>query len=195
MNATPSLLDELTDDEMGVLVSVAERAVRSAVLERRTWWPDPADVPANLRRPAAAFVTLRLHGNLRGCIGTFDAFEPLVMTVASRARAAALRDPRFAPVMPDEVGALEVEVSVLGAPEPMPVRSFAELRTEVRPGVDGLVVTAGLHRATLLPAVWHDLPDVDEFLGALWRKAGLEREEWPRGIEVARYAARLWPPA
>ena len=84
-------------------------------------------------------------------------------------------------------------MSVLGDPEPLAAVSYDDLRRLVRPGTDGLVVRAGSRRATFLPAVWRDLPEVDSFLEALWRKAGLVHAAWPRGIEVDRYTAQEWP--
>jgi hypothetical protein len=108
-----------------------------------------------------------------GCagIGTRSR-RPLVEAVADRA---ALRphDPRFEPVAPDELDGLEVSISVLSRPVPMAVADHADLRAQLRPGIDGLVVEAGSHRATFLPSVWEELTDPAEFLAALWRKAGL----------------------
>ncbi len=194
MNAAEGSSGHLADEELAFLVSVAERSVRSIVVDDVVWMPDPVDVPPRLNQRGAAFVTLRLDGRLRGCIGTFETTESLAHTVADRARAAALRDPRFAPVGVDEVDHLEVEVSVLSAPMSLRVDSFADLASKVRPGIDGLIVSAGRQRATLLPAVWDDLPDVDAFLAALWRKAGLTVGAWPSDVTVERYTAEHWPP-
>ena len=164
---------QLTEDQLQQLVHVAVQAVEAAVLHGTGHHPDVADHPAALGEPRAAFVTLRRHGRLRGCIGTLAATMPLVVTVADRARAAALDDPRFQPVQPHELDDLEVSVSVLTHPVPMTVAGFEELVSELRPGVDGIVVEAGANRATFLPSVWEELPDRLDFLDALWRKAGL----------------------
>lgn len=181
---------ELTAQELDALVEVAVESIRRAVAEGRRWEPDPAEHPEALRRPGATFVTLRRAGALRGCIGTLEATEPLVTAVADRARAAALADPRFLPVEPRELGDLEVSVSVLSAPGPLRVGSWQELRDALRPGVDGLVVEAGHHRATFLPSVWEELPAPEAFLDALWRKAGLPPRVWPAGIAISRYTAQ-----
>ena len=180
---------ELTPEELDDLLRVAEESVHRAVRGRR-WLPEPQDHPEAVRRPGATFVTLRRGGRLRGCIGTLEATEPLVVAVADRARAAALADPRFLPVEPGELDGLEVSVSVLSLMEPFPVRSWDELRDALRTGVDGLVVEAGYHRATFLPSVWEDLPDPAAFLDALWRKAGLAPRAWPAGIRSSRYTAQ-----
>ncbi|MGM0384818.1 MAG: AmmeMemoRadiSam system protein A [Actinomycetota bacterium] len=181
---------ELTAQELGLLVDVAVESVRQAVAEGRRWVPDPADHPEALRRLGATFVTLRRAGALRGCIGTLEATEPLVVAVADRARAAALADPRFLPVEPRELADLEVSVSVLSLMQPVPVGSWQELLEVLRPGVDGLVVEAGYHRATFLPSVWEELPGKEMFLDALWRKAGLPPRAWPAHIAISRYTAQ-----
>lgn len=180
----------LTAAELSILVEVAEEAVGNAVAGGRRWTPDPTVYPTALRRPGAVFVTLRRGGQLRGCIGTLEAEEPLVVAVADRARAAALADPRFLPVEPPELADLELSVSVLSEPEEFPVGSWTELHEALRPGIDGLVVEAGYHRATFLPSVWDELPDRAAFLDALWRKAGMAARAWPPGIRISRYTAQ-----
>ena len=185
--------DQLSAHELDELLGVAEKAVQLAVRERRAYHPTVADFPPTLAERGAVFVTLRRHGQLRGCIGTLEAVDPLVEAVADRARAAALHDPRFEPVTPDELDELDVSVSVLSPPAPLAVADHADLRAQLRPGIDGLVVEAGSHRATFLPSVWEDLADPDEFLHALWRKAGLPAGSWPPGIRCARYTAQHAP--
>jgi AmmeMemoRadiSam system protein A len=181
----------LSPTDLHTLVDVATRSVEYSVHVRHGWRPNTDQFSPELQQPGAAFVTLRLDGRLRGCIGQLVATEPLVNCVADRARAAALDDPRFPPVTPGELPFLEVEVSVLADPEPFDVESYDELIRTVRPGVDGLVVEASGHRATFLPAVWDDLPSQTEFVDALWRKAGLRPGDWPKGIRMSRYTAQL----
>ncbi len=180
----------LTKDELTQLVDVAEQAIHLAVARDRRWVPNAADYPPPLRAPGAAFVTLRRHGRLLGCIGTLAPTESLVVTVADRARAAAFDDPRFPGITRDDLPELEVSVSVLSRPEPLAATGYLDLLERVRPGVDGLLVESGWHRATLLPSVWEDLTDPVEFVGALWRKAGMEPGAWPHDIHVQRYTAQ-----
>jgi AmmeMemoRadiSam system protein A len=179
----------LSPAELSTLVQVATEAVQRAVVDRRTWHPDLATIAPVLQSPGAAFVTLRRDGMLRGCIGTLTAVEPLVWCVADRARAAALSDPRFRPIRRDDLPFLDIEVSVLSEPEAFEVASYVDLICAVRPGVDGLVVEAGPQRATLLPAVWDDLPTAEEFVAALWHKAGLMPRYWSAAIRMSRYTA------
>ncbi|MDK9295683.1 AmmeMemoRadiSam system protein A [Propionibacterium freudenreichii] len=141
-----------------------------------------------LARPGASFVTLTLYGRLRGCIGTLEAYRPLGQDVRDNAVLAAFHDRRFTPLRVAEYPGLHVEVSVLSAPEPMEVTSEADAIRQLRPGVDGVVLTEGSHRATYLPQVWDQLPDPHEFLSTLREKAGLAPDRWGPDTRLARYA-------
>jgi AmmeMemoRadiSam system protein A len=174
-------------DHGDVLLAVAEEAIRRAFRGDWGWLPDPAEHPDALAEPGACFVTLERGPELLGCIGTLEATTPLVREVARKARAAAFDDPRFPPLNPLEFAEMTISVSVLSPLEELPVRSHGELVEAVRPGTDGLLVAAGGHRATFLPAVWRKLPTVGEFLGGLWVKAGLRPGTWPAGTLVFRY--------
>ena len=140
-----------------------------------------------LREPGASFVTLHLAGELRGCIGSIEAHRPLGEDVARNARAAAYRDPRFPPVDLYEIARLQVEVSVLSAPEPLPASTEGEALTLMRPGIDGICLDYGELRSTFLPQVWESLPEPAEFLGELKRKAGLPRTFWHPDLRLSRY--------
>lgn len=151
----------------------------------------PGDPPAApepwLRAPGAVFVTLTQHGELRGCIGSLEAHRPLIEDVRGNARAAAFSDPRFPPLEAEELARTRVEVSILTPPEPLPVRDEADLLAQLRPGVDGVILEYGWHRATFLPQVWEQLPDPRQFMAQLKRKAGLDPDFWAQGVRVARY--------
>jgi len=146
-----------------------------------------ADYPAALQAPRASFVTLNVAAQLRGCIGTLEAHQPLVLDVAQNAFAAAFRDPRFPALGRDEFARIEIHISVLSVPEPVPVASEADLLARLRPGVDGLIIEEGYRRGTFLPAVWESLPEPSEFLRHLKRKAGLPADYWSAGIRIRRY--------
>lgn len=172
-----------------VLLDTARQALTSLHTTRGSS-VDLSDVSQRLRAPGASFVTLRTpDGALRGCIGSMDATEPLVVDVAANARRAASRDPRFAPVAPHEVDRLDVHVAVLTPLQPLAVDDLDQLRSALRPGIDGVLVEAGRHRGTFLPAVWSELPAVDDFLRHLWIKAGLTPGAWPPGMRIWRYQA------
>jgi AmmeMemoRadiSam system protein A len=145
---------------------------------------DPIEIPPILAEPGASFVTLERQGALRGCVGTLEAVRALYDDVQRNA-IRAMRDPRLPPVTTDDWPDLDVKVSVLTDPEPVPVAGRDELLAVVRPGIDGLIITAGERRATFLPAVWAKLPEPERFLDALLAKAGFTG--WPDGLAVRRY--------
>jgi len=177
----------LNNGERATLHAAAREAIAHGLVHGAPPAP-PRSAPAGvLGAPGAAFVTLRLDGRLRGCIGTLEAHRPLLVDVAENAFAAAFRDPRFAPVDAHEAGALHVHLSVLGPPEPLACRDEADLLARLRPGHDGLILREGARRATFLPSVWAELPTPQQFLDHLRRKAGLPAGYWSPTLEVLRY--------
>ena len=162
----------------------------------------PAETAAHaawLDAPGASFVTLTSGrapgGALRGCIGSLGARRPLRADVEANAVAAALHDPRFAPLTARELDDTVVEVSVLSAPAALPAADEAELLARLRPGVDGVVLSACGRRATFLPQVWEQLPDPADFLARLRRKAGLPADYWGRDVVVETYTVTAWQEA
>ena len=99
------------------LVVLARKSIESYVTSDRMLGP-PADLPEEMKRRAGAFVTIRRHGELRGCMDTIEpSFSSVAEEVIQNAISAATRDPRFAPVSVDELNELEVKVDVMGEPE------------------------------------------------------------------------------
>ncbi len=192
MSSTEADQTTLSESERRLLLDVARSSVRYGLAHHRPQPVDPADYPPALRAPRAVFVTLNQRGQLRGCIGHLEASQALVRDVADNAYAAAFRDPRFPPLAAAELGDLEVHISVLSPPEPLPVVSEADLLRQMRPGVDGLILEEGRHRGTFLPAVWESLPAPEQFLAHLKLKAGLSPGYWSDGIRVARYTTEAF---
>lgn len=172
------------------MLTVAREALEEALAgtpRSRSWTDEPW-----LLRPGASFVTLRKDGALRGCIGSLEARWPLVDDLRHNAVAAALRDPRFPPVEPAELGHLILEVTLLDPPEPMRTTSEADALARLRPGVDGVVLRFRRHHATFLPQVWDSLSEPADFLAHLKRKAGLPSDFWHPDLELERYTVRKW---
>ena len=165
---------------------------RSAIAERLGLGRLKESSHGALQKPSATFVTLRHTGELRGCIGSLQPIRPLAVDVRENAIAAAFRDPRFAPLAAAEFQAISVEVSLLSAAERVEVASEEELLAQLRPGVDGLILEYGRHRATFLPQVWEALADPREFMAALKDKAGLPEGFWHARLRVSRYAVTKW---
>jgi AmmeMemoRadiSam system protein B/AmmeMemoRadiSam system protein A len=185
----PSTEDEAAHDER--LLGLARRSIETGLATGRPAGVDGWSWPDALLAPGACFVTLRDPiGALRGCIGSLEAHRPLVDDVARNAFAAAFRDPRMEPVVEHELDALHIEISLLGAPEAIAVRSRDELLERLRPGQDGLVLEDLGRRATFLPQVWSQLPDPVAFVSAIWQKAGLPADHWSPTCRVWRYGVR-----
>jgi AmmeMemoRadiSam system protein A len=146
-----------------------------------------------LQEPGACFVTLTRWEELRGCVGSVRAYRPLFDDVWLNARASAFHDARFAPVERDELTEIAIEVSLLSQPEPLP--SFArekEALAALRPGIDGIILESGSHRSTFLPQVWEQLPEPQDFLDHLKRKAGLSQGFWSPDVQLQRYSVMKW---
>jgi AmmeMemoRadiSam system protein A len=138
-----------------------------------------------LRRPAAAFVSLHNQERLRGCIGHTVVDRPLYLVVAEMARAAAREDTRFPIVTPEEVAALRIEISILSP-------FFPVSPDQIIPGSHGLFVSRGFYRGLLLPQVatyyhW----DANRFLEETCRKAGLAPDAWKHGATVRAFTAEI----
>jgi AmmeMemoRadiSam system protein A len=192
MSSTEAARTTLDESDRRLLLELARASIGYGLTHHCPKPVDPADYSPTLRAPRAAFVTLNRQGQLRGCIGHLEASQALVRDVADNAYAAAFRDPRFPPVTAAELEDLEVHISVLSPPEPLPVASEADLLEQMRPGIDGLILEEGRHRGTFLPSVWESLPAPEQFLAHLKLKAGLSPDYWSDGIRVARYTTEAF---
>lgn len=144
-----------------------------------------------LRTLGASFVTLTIAQALRGCIGSLEAIRPLIVDVAQQSYAAAFCDPRFPPLAPEELPKLSIHISVLSPSTPLLFESEEVLAGTLRPGIDGLIIAHGQHRATFLPAVWQSIPDGHQFIKHLKRKAGLS--DTVRDYQAWRYTVIEFP--
>jgi uncharacterized protein len=177
------------DAEQGrMLLALAREAINRGMGEL-AHASKPADRTESwLTEPGAVFVTLTQQGELRGCMGSLEAHRPLVEDLRANARAAAFSDPRFPPLGEEELDATQVEVSILSSPEPMRFQNETNLLAQLRPGIDGVILEHGWHRATFLPQVWEQLPDPHQFMVHLKRKAGLAPDFWADDIRISRYS-------
>ncbi len=174
----------LTEAQQKNLLRLARGAVESSVRNQRL--DDlltPSDVPDEC---CGVFVSLHHGERLRGCIGHIEALNPLAQTVRECAFAAALRDPRFDPVTPDELTGLRIEISVLSP--------FIDISPEqVEVGVHGLFISRGAQRGLLLPQVaTHWKWDRERFLNETCRKAGLNEDAWRHGAKIQAFTAQVF---
>ncbi|MGA2091147.1 MAG: AmmeMemoRadiSam system protein B [Endomicrobiales bacterium] len=136
-------------------------------------YPTITSSDPQLSEPAAVFVTLTKHGDLRGCIGTTQPQAPLETAVSRMAIAAAVEDYRFSPVTADELKDIHIEISVLS-----PMKRISN-PDEIRQNVNGVVVRKGTHGGLFLPQVWEHFSTKKDFMDELCRqKAGLAPDAW-----------------
>ncbi len=135
----------LSVDQKRRLMEVARQALHAAVAGEPA--PNLSTNDPELLKPRGAFVTLKKAGQLRGCIGYIEPRVPLIEAVADNARSAALHDPRFPPVTPQELPDISIEISALTPLEPV-----ADVE-EIEVGRHGLVISRGPYRGLLLPQV------------------------------------------
>jgi uncharacterized protein len=174
----------ISEQDRTLLLRLAREAIAGHVGLGRTEAPEMSGV---LAQPGGAFVTLHKEGELRGCIGHIEATEALGRVVSRCAVAACSKDPRFAPLTSSELEHIDIELSVLGALEPI------EGPGDIEVGRHGLVVELGWQRGLLLPQVateWNW--DAATFLAQTCHKAGLPRDAWQKGARVWRFEAEVF---
>jgi hypothetical protein len=164
----------LNNKEKATLLALARRTVEAYVTDGSVPAVDQADLSTPLTTPCGAFVTLTKHEALRGCIGRFDAPDPLYRVVQQMAIASATQDSRFNPVEPGELRDLEIEISVL-----TPMRKIASIE-EFQLGKHGIYIRKGMRSGTFLPQVATETGWTrEEFLGHCAQdKAGIGWDGW-----------------
>jgi hypothetical protein len=172
------LPEKVSATEKDFLLHLARQSLRCATTNGPLPDVGAADLTTNLSQTKGCFVTLTENGALRGCIGHILPQESLYRAVEDNTRSAAMGDPRFRPVQPEEVARIRIEISVLTEPQPLPFSSPEDLLKKLRPYEDGVVLRLGLRSATFLPQVWAQVPDRVEFLNELSQKAGCDPSEW-----------------
>ena len=174
---------EYSPEERRFLLKTAHESIEAAVEKRKISFDCPS---SHLSEPRGVFTTIYLGGALRGCVGYVFPSTPLYLGVSETARAAALEDTRFQPVMPYEANALEVSLSILS-----PITPIAPEHVEI--GRHGLLVSMAGHRGLLLPQVpvehhW----DRVTFLEQTCRKAGLPTNAWRIGATLEAFTAEVF---
>lgn len=169
----------LNEEHKKTVFDIIKKSIEQGIENGHAYEPKAEQYNAALKKEYAVFVTLKLNGKLRGCIGTTEAHLPLINAVAKYACAAALSDPRFEPVSANEYKQLEISLSILTAPMILKYENEQDLIAKLRPGIDGLIIGKNNARATFLPVVWESLQQPEQFLNELKKKAGIELSDTP----------------
>ncbi|KJS00106.1 MAG: hypothetical protein VR65_14510 [Desulfobulbaceae bacterium BRH_c16a] len=126
----------------------------------------------------ATFITLKISGNLRGCIGNLVPAGTLWEGIRNNTLNAAFHDQRFPPLKAGELQRVHIDISILSPPQPIDYENSNDLQSRLRPEFDGVILRDGWRSATFLPQVWQQLPSPDQFLNNLCLKAGLPEQSW-----------------
>jgi AmmeMemoRadiSam system protein B/AmmeMemoRadiSam system protein A len=127
-----------TGAEKNQLFKIAESSIRTMLYENKRILPDEKDMTQNLRKQLGVFVTLKINGALRGCIGRFISSDPLYLLVRESAISSAFEDPRFSPLTKEEFEKTEIEITVLG-----PLKKINDI-SEIVLGKHGIYIKKGL---------------------------------------------------
>jgi len=185
-------MPELDHDQGQALVRLARRTLAARLTGKDpdldgVQQDDELSAPA-MQRHSGTFVTLKIGGQLRGCIGSLVGGESIVEGVRHHAIQSAFHDPRFKPLSRTELEKVDIEISVLTEPQPLSYTDADDLLARLRPHVDGVTIRKGFAQATFLPQVWDQLPLPEAFLSHLCMKAGLSPDAWRRGdLHVETY--------
>ena len=185
-NRSTGMNEQLNDSEKKELLSIARETIREYVRHHRV--PKVEVHSERLKMRRGAFVTIKRHGSLRGCIGRFSPVsEPLYMIVQEMAVAAATQDPRFPPMSASETEDMQIEISVLS--DLSKIKSIDEIKV----GVHGLEIEKGLFRGVLLPQVATEYGwDRTTFLEQTCRKAGLPSDAYKKGATIYVFTAQVF---
>ncbi|MEJ2618016.1 MAG: AmmeMemoRadiSam system protein A [Ignavibacteriaceae bacterium] len=163
---------ELTEEDKVILLSAARESINSVFSEEYPTIPDYTKYP-NLEKNFGAFVTLRIHNDLRGCIGYIFTQTPLFETVCDAAKQSAFNDPRFFPLTSHELNNVDIEISVLSIP--VKINTYEDIKL----GIHGLLLEEGINKSVLLPQVaTENNLSLEEFLSILCEKAGSSSQLW-----------------
>ena len=177
-----------------LLLSIARASIEAGLENGRPLLIDAKSMPHELNElnelmeNGASFVTLKKNGDLRGCIGSPEARQPLAVDIAENAFRAAFSDPRFPALRTDETkDGLRLSISVLSPASEINFESEEELLSILRPGVDGLIIEDGSMRALFLPTVWQQIKSPQEFLAQLKIKAGMSVDSFSPTFKGYRF--------
>lgn len=184
-------MNNFTVTEKKIILTIVDKAILHGLEFHQPLEVNLADYPQKLQENGASFVTLEINKMLRGCIGSLEAYQPLIVDVAQNAYSAAFCDCRFFPLTQEEYPKLSKHVSVLTKPIPMQFTCEEDLLQQLCPGKDGLVMSDQGYRGTFLPSVWESCPTPKEFIKHLKIKCGLPITHWSDTIKIERYYTEI----
>ncbi len=178
-----------------IVIALAKAAILVALNQPENFDLENAlQIYPGLKENGAVFVTINTGSNeqLRGCIGSLQAYRPLYKDIISNAQSAALRDSRFTPLTLEELKHITIEVSILSEPKILEYNDLNDLKSKVVPFQDGIVLKHNGKHATYLPQVWEQLPRFDDFFSSLCFKANLNNNCLSVHPEISTYTVKKY---
>lgn len=177
--------NQLTQAEQRLLLETAREAIVSFITTGSV--PDREVAAEKLQSRQGCFVSIKMNGKLRGCIGNFISDKPLIQLVQEMAVAAATKDPRFYPMKKQDLAEFKVEISVLS-----PLQKISSIE-EIEVGTHGIYLERNFHRGVLLPQVATEYGwDRDAFLQQTALKAGMGRDDWKENTDIYIFSAQVF---
>lgn len=181
--------EKTSDENRQILLNIARQSIESHLRDKKI--PEFKNIPPELKKPQGAFVTLKKHGQLRGCIGRIiEEKQPLYQVVSEMAVAAAVEDRRFVPVNIHEMKDIEIEISILS-----PMKKIKDPFKEIELGKHGVIIQKGIHSGVFLPQVATDSGwDLEKFMSHLSKdKAGLDKNAWKTSeVDIYVFTAEVF---
>ncbi|CAM2785337.1 AmmeMemoRadiSam system protein A [Vibrio mytili] len=181
---------KLNEQARRSLLEMAWRVLDNALQGHGLQLP-PEPTEPQLLVPAACFVTLHQNGQLRGCIGSLEATEPLWLNVCHNTYSSGFRDRRFLPLSAEDRAGLSLDISILSDLIPMKNEGEPALLAKLRPSKDGLLLEDEFHHAVFLPSVWEVLPTAEQFVTALKQKGGWPQSYWHNHIKLYTFTTEV----
>ncbi len=180
-------LRQFVKDHGQELLQIVARSLQKSLTEHKPYSPSRKDYADELFNKGASFVTLKKQNALRGCIGTVIPHVAVAQDVAKNTYLAAMEDSRFSPLTQDELKDLSFSVSLLTGFEPIIYKNSEDLLSQIKAGIDGIIIRDGDRQGLFLPSVWQELPDKEEFMKQLKIKAGINPSYWSENLKVYRF--------
>jgi uncharacterized protein len=177
--------NRLSPEDKNLLLQIAREAISSSIGNVSIPRLEPHSMMLQEKR--GCFVSVKINGKLRGCIGNFISDKPLYQLVQEMAVSAATRDPRFYPMKKEDLAHFDLEISVL-----TPLRKISSIE-EIEVGVHGLYIEKNYSRGVLLPQVALEYGwDRETFLNQTSMKAGLDPDGWKEGADIYVFSADVF---
>lgn len=173
------------------LLYIARETLRLQAQENKQFSISYKEYSELLQIRIPTFITLKKKKMLRGCMGSLQTQERLASNIINNAMRAGFGDPRFPKLQVDELKDISLSISLLSPLSPMKFSSEDDLKSQLRPGIDGLVLVCNQHQATFLPSVWESLKTRDEFITQLKIKMGLSGDFWSPEMKALHYTVEM----